>query len=269
MWYIREAVEVVLLLARGIYELVTEVEDYAELEARLFRLVQEVTCRLLGACYERIDEQLMRERDRKRLKVVHFKERTLVTPFGELRIKRRYYRDVETGKGRFLLDEALGLKPRSRLSPLLVALAIRIAVELPYHRTASLLADITLRTVEISHMEVWEACQEAGAVTERMAEGRRRAIFELGEVPAGGRQVDRLYVEGDDVSIPGRPVEGKRRRISVKLAVGYEGKEQVAKDRKALANRRVVAGVVDGPTFWEQTVADFAGTWDTSSRKFT
>jgi len=106
----------------------------------------------------------MHERDRKRLKVVHFKERTPVTPFGELRFKRRYYRDLETGKGRSLLDEGLGLRPRSRPSPVLVALDIRIAVELPYHRMASFLADLTLGTVVISHMEVLEACQEAGAV---------------------------------------------------------------------------------------------------------
>jgi len=83
MWSIREAVAIVLLLARRIYEIVTEAEDYAELEAGLFRLVRQVTCRSLGACYEHIDEQLMRQRDRKRLKVVHFKERTLLAPLGE------------------------------------------------------------------------------------------------------------------------------------------------------------------------------------------
>ncbi|MFZ5769458.1 MAG: UPF0236 family transposase-like protein, partial [Bacillota bacterium] len=40
-----------------------------------------------------------------------------------IEVKRRYYRDRETGEGKFLLDEALGLEPRQRLSPWLRELA--------------------------------------------------------------------------------------------------------------------------------------------------
>jgi len=52
------------------------------------------------------------KRDRGRLEVVHARTRKVLTAFGEIEVKRRYYRDRETGEGKFLLDEALGLQPR-------------------------------------------------------------------------------------------------------------------------------------------------------------
>ena len=63
---------------------------------------------------EEADAVLMRGRGAG-LMVVGFRERRVVTLFGDVRIRRRLYRD-NMGKGRYLLDEAMGLEKRSPLS---------------------------------------------------------------------------------------------------------------------------------------------------------
>jgi len=78
------------------------------------------------AVLERLDLTLMEERP-EQLRNEGFRERTPVTRVGELRFWRRCYRDEETGKYRYLLDEALELAPRVRLSDGLVTDGVALA----------------------------------------------------------------------------------------------------------------------------------------------
>src|SRR4030042_1021666 len=71
---------------------------------------------------EEIDETLMREKG-SQLRVMGFRRRCITTIFGDVRIRRRLYQD-EAGHSRFLLDEAIGLRSRSQVSPKLEALAV-------------------------------------------------------------------------------------------------------------------------------------------------
>lgn len=262
MAVIREVLGVVLLVLGGIYELLRGSKDLAALEGGVYRLVQEASRRLLVAVLAEVDRQLSQERDRKRLRSVHSKPRSVLTPFGLVTFDRRYYWDRRTGKGRFLLDEALGLEGRQRLSPWLERLAVRVAVEMPYHRAAALMEELTLGAVDVRAMAVWSTAQRAGGLASEVAEGRRRALFDYGEVPPGKRKARRLSVEADEVVVRGGRAAGEGRWIGVKLAVAYEGKVKAGKDRQALLNRQVTAGVAKGPVFWEQTVADLGRTWD-------
>lgn len=81
------------------------------------------------------------------------------------------------------------------------------------------------------------------------------------------RKVEELCVEADGVFIRGRSRGGRRERIEVKLAVGYERKEEVAPGPKVLRERRVVGAVAEPQVFREQVVADFARKWDWGSLK--
>jgi len=81
-----------------------EVRDY------VFRLGQAMA----QAKLEQADDKLMKERE-EGLVVEGFRERRVVTLFGDVMVKRRLYRDQD-GEGRFLLDEAMGLEKRSPLS---------------------------------------------------------------------------------------------------------------------------------------------------------
>ena len=108
------------------------------------------------AVLERLDLTLMEERP-EQLRNEGFRERTLVTRVGELRFSRRCYRDEETGKCRYLLDEALELAPRVRLSDGLVADGVALAAEHSFRQSAGLL-DFRVR-----HTTLHFGLQRAGA----------------------------------------------------------------------------------------------------------
>nr|MBO2467885.1 hypothetical protein [Xanthomonadaceae bacterium] len=133
MWLIREIVEIVLFVVQEVYKVLTSSPDLEALEKGIYRAMNEATRRLLEAACRHLDEQLLEQRDKRRLETIHKKARTVLTPFGAVTIERRYYADRETGQGVFLLDEALGLESRRRLSPRLEALCRRLAPRLPLH----------------------------------------------------------------------------------------------------------------------------------------
>lgn len=256
MWTVRQAVELFLALLRGIYELVTGASEFRLLEEGLRSLVQGISARALVLALEGMDERLMRERDKSRWEPISIRGRTLVTVFGEVTIRRRYYRDRETGRNVFLLDEALRLEAGERFSPKMQEIAVAFAVEMPYHRSARLMGQVL---PGLSPMAVWQAAQEAGAKVCQEAESRREAVFDRGEDAGGERVVQALCVEADGVYVASRREKG--RKLELKLAVAYEGREQ-AGGRKRLVERRAFAALAEGEAFWEQATADFGRKWD-------
>lgn len=265
MGVIRETAGAILHILSGIYDLMAEGKDFKEIEEGVAHLAQEGTLRVLAAVLEEMDEELSERRDSRQLRLVHFKRRSVVTPLGVLGYKRRYYKDVKTGEMKFLLDEALGLEKGQRLSPWAESLCSRMAVDMPYHRASKLLEEMSAGAVVLSPMSVWEATQRAGRRAKEASVERRRALYEYGEIPPGARKADTLGVEADEVMVRGRVKGGQKRSIGVKLGVAYEGKRQVGKERRALTERQVTAGVVEGEAFWEEKVADAGRKWDLSS----
>lgn len=68
-----------------------------------------------------------------------------------------------------------------------------------------------------------------------------------------------LCVERDGVNVASR--SGKGRKLELKLAVAYGGKEQIG-SRRRLLQRRAFAALAAGVVFWEQATADFGQKWD-------
>ncbi|APC08916.1 ISLre2 family transposase [Neomoorella thermoacetica] len=265
MLKIRNVVEIILLVIKEMHQILTTCQDFAELEKRIYRLVQTITLKLLLTACNYLDEELMKSRDKERLKLIHTKTREIITPFGEVMFKRRYYRDLKTGEGRYLLDEALGLAPRQRLSPWTTEIAVHVAAEMPYHKAAILLRELTLGAVDIRAMTIWEEAQEAGKKLLEQAEEERQAVFDRGELPKGRRQSRELRVEADEVWVAGRDNGKGRRKIAIKIGVGYEGKVKVGQNRRSLQERQVVAGVTEGKVFWEEVITQLGRRWDLSA----
>jgi len=70
VWTVRQIVEVLLQLVRGLWETMRSCRDLGELERAVMGLGQAVTGQLFKAALENMDERLMQERDRKQLKLV-------------------------------------------------------------------------------------------------------------------------------------------------------------------------------------------------------
>jgi len=113
---IPQVVATILLLYEGINEALNTCNDFYSLEEKIAIVVREASCMVLKEVLERLDDRLLACRD-ENLEGWRMKERKITSSFGELEIRRRLYRDKRTGEARFLLDEALGLEKRARVSP--------------------------------------------------------------------------------------------------------------------------------------------------------
>lgn len=257
MWLIRDIVRIILLVASEIFSLLTNCRDFRELEQGIFRLVQRISLEMLAAGLRQIDIKLMEERDKSRLRFINTKTRTLITPFGEIEIKRRYYRDEHTGERRFLLDETLGIEGCKRLSPWMRELAVKASLEMPYKRAAQFLSTMTLGTIDLRNMTLWQEVQEAGKELAKEAEEKKALMFEYGVIPEGKLKASLLNIEADEVYVKGRNGE----RHAIKVGIGYEGKKETGKDRRELIERRVVSGIRESESFWEELVAELSEHW--------
>ena len=195
------------------------------------------------------------------LAVVGFRERYVITKFGQLRIRRRLYRDRQ-GQGHFLLDEAIGLEKRSPLSPGLRDLSALLGSYVPFGKSEALLR--LLLPVGVSHTTVHrQVARIADPVLAREKEELSQ-VFEQGKLPdKGKRQVDILFVEGDGVSIALQ--REKARRAELKIGISYEGWEKVGNhDRYRLKEKTAYLGMMNGEHFWEGFSLALARKYDLS-----
>ena len=256
MELIRHLLPIILQFLSKILTLRVQTLSLYQMEEEVSRAVQWFASRVLEQLLESYDEHLMRQRDSRRWRLVHTKRRAILTSFGEIRFRRRYYRDSQTGQRVCLLDQALGLVPRQRVSARLREQMVALATEVSYHRAAHILQTWV---PGVSAMTVWQAMQRAGAQERQRAEEQQRRVFERGEMPDGQRQVKELGVEADSVWVPARREQaGQPRYVEVKLGVAYEGR--TGKGR--LKERKVAAGVMGAEDFWEQMAVMCSRTWD-------
>jgi len=80
---IRHVVAIVLLLVNGLWEIISSGCNYESLEEQFQILSQQVITRLFAWTLEKMDEEILKTRDKRRYKCIRFEERTGVTIFGE------------------------------------------------------------------------------------------------------------------------------------------------------------------------------------------
>ena len=98
MSVVQDVPGLILQLLSDVYEVVSQSEDMLDLEQGVHRLVNQTARELLEKVLQERDEELAEGRDKKALRMVGKRTRTLVTPVGEVHLKRAYYRDVKTGR---------------------------------------------------------------------------------------------------------------------------------------------------------------------------
>ncbi len=257
---IQQTVLAILLLQQGIEEAIRNYTGFAVLEKKVFELALGVSRMMLEWVLRDLDDVMLAERDRN-LEVVGFREKTLVSLCGEVVMKRRLYKDRKTGESRFLLDEALGMGGRERITPGLKEMLVSLATEVTFRKASEIVSKVS---PGVSAMSVWEAAKEVGNGIREGQKALREKVFELGEVPPGERAAEKLHIEADGVFVNAQ--RGSRKKEEIKCGVVYEGKEQKG-DRVGLKERKVVAGCEDGRDFWEETVAKVGSRWDLSKLK--
>ena len=200
-----------------------------------------------------LDDELLRYKPRG-WTVLGFRERTMVTRFGDVVVSRLMYRDSE-GRTVIALDEYLGWKPRQLASPSIAECVVEMATDMPFRKVSETVGALTAG--ELSSRTTHRLLQSVGE--EALDEERERweSQFERGEdVSEGDQRTDILYTEADGVWI--HLQREKRRHHEVKSAIAYRGWRHMAEDRYELVDKRVYVHGDDAIPFWEGASLEWA-----------
>jgi hypothetical protein len=212
-----------------------------------------------------LDDELLKHRA-EGLVCVGKRSRTILTKIGEIRITRRLYRKATNGKKarcRFLLDEALKIQPRRRVTHGLLRLMVSLSTRLSFRESAEVLEEAGFPRV--SHATVHAEVRRYGELVKKRLENQRRLVFEFGQELSsltGKKKVPFLILEVDGLLVGLQGGHGRKQEI--KLGVAYEGWEIQGKQRK-LQNATVMMGAFEnGDDFWESFSACLSERYDFS-----
>lgn len=131
------------------------------------------------ALLEKMDEELMETKE-KGFKVIGFRERWITALFGDIKIRRRLYRD-SSGKSHFLLDEAIGWRERSQASSKVEELSTFLSSHLPFEKCERLLR--ALLPDGISHTIIHRLVGRVVGPYLKEEEEEIAEVFEGGVIP--------------------------------------------------------------------------------------
>jgi hypothetical protein len=247
-------------LGTMVLRLVEDAKGIEEIEEKVVRLVFELGRLILQAVYAYLDWRLMKKR-MKGLRNIGMRERNVLTRFGIVRVKRRYYRDAN-GVMHFLLDEALGWEDGCLAATGAVETeALEMASETSFRRASKHLSFFLAE--EVRHSLLHRRTQMRGC--ERAEEKRNRALdlFSWGALPPSEkREAERLFMEADGCMISLQ--REKRKKHEVKVGISYEGWNQVGGNKWRTAKKRSCLSAADGKAFLREWSADLATIYDHS-----
>ena len=156
-----------------------------------------------------------------------WRERTLVTRMGDVRVRRRRYRAPD-GISHFLVDEHLGWLPGQVATPAFTALLVEWASDVPFRAAARRLAAVTAGAV--SGSTAWRAVQQVAGRVTAQEQTAHAAWADTATLPApeGERVVPVLYLEAAGVWVKTQREPPHRTGYERKCASVSEGWEQLA-----------------------------------------
>lgn len=211
----------------------TNLPNLKEIEQILWRELQKTYSKVLGDILTGIDEQIAISRDKKRYRLLDKRKITISSLYGDIEIKRNYYRDRAAKEYVFLLDRCLQFDGESGFSPLVEEIAIEFAVTAPSYRKAEGMLETLLGYRVISHETIRQHLMEIVSIPKER---------ELLERPVLFVEVDGLYTK--------RQGRGKKRRgKEVKIAAVHQGWVTTGKRISLKGKRHYLHD--DSKPFWE------------------
>jgi hypothetical protein len=183
-------------------------------------------------------------------------QRTLITTFGVVTFEHTYFRDRETGKRRYLLDEMLQLDPHERLSQAAETAVLTEAARSSYQKAGDVLG---------------KDC----AISKTAVMGKVHAIVE--EMPLLEKVqktcAEYLYIEADEdhIHYQGNDPDDHKNGMIGKLIYLYESKKETCKGHRELVQAFYLGGLYRGSTengrLWDRVQEYILKNYDTSFLK--
>jgi hypothetical protein len=213
-----------------------------QLEQLVWRQTQETFGQVMKKLLEDMDQQISDERDKKRYRYVAKRRLRLTSLFGELTIKRTYYRDQTKNEYVYLLDRYLDFEKAGQLSPMVEEAAIELAIQGPSYRKAERALETFLGYRVISHETIRQHLLELDLIPKAKKPVYHQVLF---------IEVDGLFVKHQE-----KGVRGKEVRVA-KIHQGWEknGKRIRLKEKRHFIHR-------EKKPFWEALEDFLAETYD-------
>ena len=196
------------------------------LEQMVFDIRQEIGKTALVKALSEYDDILRKNRIRGTLENICKKSKYIETIVGNIQYKRTMFRDKQTGKARYLLDEALKIDRNQRVSLKMAQLMGLLASVSPYRAVQEQLSK--LLGLSYSHEAIRQSVIREGKRIEEREAKEHQKIKELDyqmpeEIPeVVYNETDATYIRKQNKD---RKKGNKKRYLEVKLGVGYTGKE--------------------------------------------
>ena len=198
---------------------------FEQIEKKVYSAVCEYARNLTRELLEEYDEELRKNRDKSKFKLLTSKTAAIKTVYGEVEYTRRYYNHL-TPEGliekTFLLDDVLEIKSVGQYSENLAQIIADTATQMSYRQTAEKITRMT--GIYISHGGVWEVIQSLG---ERVRNDEQTLIKAVkADTLKGDIETKVLFEEMDGVylSIQGNDRRKyKKNKQEMKVALAYRG----------------------------------------------
>jgi hypothetical protein len=218
--------------------------EFNQLEREIYEYGCKVAREALSDLLTSMDDYLARERNKEKYRDKGKRSSTIKTLMGEVEYSRRVYQcDSETGTGKkehiYLLDNVLKLNKVGMFSGNLIQLITEAASNESFRKAAKSISNTTGQ--EISHGGVWNVIQAVGEKINIEEKHQAEALIQ--ECNQGQRERKILFEEADGVylSIQGKDRE-KGKKQELKVAISYEGWQEISKGRYEVAHKLVCAG---------------------------
>ena len=223
--------------------------DFCKVERLIYKYVCEYARHITKQLLEQTDHELMKTRDKKRLRLKDSIKTSIKTLYGEVEYKRRYYFDGNSGEYIFLLDQEMGISKVGLFSDNMAKLIVNECLNESFRKAANDISNATDQS--ISSVGAWKLVQRVGQniATE---EEQRMSDMDRG-IMLGAKTVDVLFQEADGVWLNMQKNKKAAPKMELKIATVYEGWKD--NKRKELINKKCIAGMENGSKFMHRREA--------------
>ncbi|MEA2021726.1 MAG: ISLre2 family transposase [Candidatus Caldatribacteriota bacterium] len=190
------------------------------LENMIFDITQTIACKVFEKALADIDSNLRHQREKGLLKNTGKRKKYFLTRFGDICYTRTRYRD-KAGKSHYLLDEALSIIKNQRIS------LSRAMIE-SYLATASSYREVITqaRLFTGSHRSHEAVRQSVIKEAKGLIEAEKKRLQQIRNLNYPDNVApDTAYLEADATYLTLQGRSKKKRKLEVKVGVGYTGRE--------------------------------------------